>query len=148
MEMARTAQDAFTELVRDRIGPGLRSAGLKGSGRAWTLPSQTHWAVIGLQRSVHSDARELGFTINVQVVERQAWAAKRAESPYLPERPAPNTRYGAPVWQSRIGLLMPSRRDTWWTVTPTTDLARLSREIIEALDRYVLPEMRRQIAKG
>lgn len=141
----RTAQEAFAELVRVHIAPGLRRLGFKGSGRAFQMPDESRWIQLGIQRSVHSDGREIRFTVNAQIADRRAWDALRSERAYLPQRPAPNTRYDPSLWQQRIGLLMPDRRDRWWDLTPATDLERLGSELVTAITTYVMPAIQREI---
>lgn len=143
-----TAQATFGAFMRDHLGPGLRTLGFRGSGRAFAIPDDAHWIQIGIQRSVHSDAARIEFTINLQVFERRVWDQLRTKLPYLPARPSPNTRYGPSVWQQRIGLLMPPGDDHWWELTPRTDLANLGSEVIDAVLFHVMPAIQRQISAG
>ena len=140
-----TAQEAFAVIVRDHLAPALRADGFTGSGANFTLPNADHWVLLGFQKSRHSDSGEVQFTINLTVVSKATWAAERASLPHLPERPAPNTRYGTFAWHRRIGLLMPLRRDHWWTVTATTELANLAAEVVRAVHVSGLPAIRAQL---
>jgi hypothetical protein len=134
-----TAQESFAQFTNRYLAPGLRTLGFKGSGRAFELPSASHWVQLGIQRSRHSDASRIDFTLNCQVIGRAAWDEARRERSDLPERPSPNTRYGTFAWDRRIGLLMPDARDTWWTLTADTDQAALATEVLEAVRRWALP---------
>src|SRR5439155_1336209 len=58
---AMTAQEAFTMMVKDEIAPALRELGFKGSGQRFTLPSETHWALLGLQKFTWSDRDRVDF---------------------------------------------------------------------------------------
>jgi hypothetical protein len=110
------------------------------------MPNETRWIQIGIQRSVHSDAEHIKFTINTQIADRRVWEEMRVERSCLPARPSPNTRYGTFVWQSRIGLLMPDRRDYWWELTPDSDLGELGSGVLDAVAAYLMPAIQRQIA--
>ena len=140
-----TAQETFGAFMRDHLAPGLRRLGFKGSGQVFAIPDDARWIQIGIQRSVHSDATRIEFTINTQIVERRVWDELRMERPYLPAHPSPNTRYGPSVWQQRIGLLMPAGGDHWWELTPRTDLGSLGSEVMDAVLFYGMPAIERQI---
>lgn len=109
-----SAQDAFRDAVRGVLRPRMRALGLTGSGTTFACPSESHFAMIGLQKSQLSSRRSVKFTANVTVVGKSFWATLRTSKPYLPARPAPNTYYGPDVWQKRIGKLLPGATDRWW----------------------------------
>ena len=52
--------------------------------------------------------------MNLKVVSREVWKLARVDHSWLPEAPAPNTRYPVAEWSPRIGRLMPSGQDHWW----------------------------------
>lgn len=143
-----TAQESFATLMRLHVAPALRDLGFKGSGAVFNLPEAGFWASVGFQRSVYSDRDEVRFTANLTVVSRSVWQAIRAEKPYLPERPAPNTFYGRSVWQERIGGLLPGGEDKWWHLGPDTDLEALARDVVAAISDFGLPAMRARILSG
>jgi hypothetical protein len=144
-----TSQEAFQRILRERIGPALRALGCKGSGQSYVLPSEGYWALIGFQKSTRGDARRTSFTINVTVVDRRAWAQARLERQHLPERPSPNTRFGEPVWQVRIGQLLPDASggwlDRWWDVPAEGVADSTVSEVIEAIRDHALPAMRERM---
>lgn len=142
VKQSSSGQQRFTAFLKDRIAPALRERGLKGSGQAYSLPDEARYLQVGFQKSVHSSADEVSFTINLQAVERSTWEEARTERPWLPERPTPNTRYGPFAWHRRAGLLMPEQRDNWWTVRADTDLDRLTDEILHAFDAWLIPALR------
>ena len=134
-----SAQAALGELMRVHLGPRLRALGFKGSGASWTRDRAGFLVCLGVQRSVYGDRGVSEFTVNVTAVSIDAWKALRGERPYLPARPAANTRYGPVVWQRRIGLLMPEGLDRWWTITSTSDLPALAEDVADAIAEHVLP---------
>jgi Domain of unknown function (DUF4304) len=83
------AQAMYHHLVKESLGPALRELGFKGSGGRYSLPCAHCWAQLSLQKSAYSDAVEVQFTANLQVVNTSDWAEARSERPHLPERPAP-----------------------------------------------------------
>ena len=140
---APTAQQAFASLMRARIAPALRALGFKGSGQTYELPHLETWALIGFQKAARQTAGQVEFTLNVTVADKLGWAQARRREPHLPARPSPNTVYGpAAAWHSRIGRLLPADRDTWWTITATTDPEPVARGVISAVTEYALPAIR------
>jgi hypothetical protein len=138
------AQDTFKELLKCSVAPRLRECGLKGSGQNYAIKSLTHWALIGFQKSVFSDADELKFTINLYVVPKERWEAERTERSYLPTNPTANVHW--PVgWVKRIGYLLPKGQDHWWTLDANTDIKDLADEIVEVICNTAVPTMQEKI---
>jgi hypothetical protein len=140
-----SAQDTFKRMMREQIAPELRALGFKGSGQRFVLPSESHWALLGFQRSAWGDARRGSFTINLTVVSKEAWEQTRSEWPHRSSIPAANSYEGIPAWEDRIGSLMPENRDQWWEVAAGESTELVARDVVTAVELYALPEMRRQI---
>lgn len=132
--------------MREQVAPRLRTLGFNGSGQRFTLQSDTHWALLGFQRSAWGTSSEGRFTINLTVVAKDVWEASRASRPHGGPSPAPNAFEGMPAWEERIGMLTPERLDQWWTVRANEPTERVAAEVVRAIEDYALPEMRRQIA--
>ena len=132
-------------MLRDRIAPALRTLGFKGSGPVFSLPNEKHHAMLGFQKSVSSTASEIRFTVNALVVSKDAWKKAREEWSYIPQRPSPNASWGDFVWQSRMGHLLPEREDAWWRLSASADVERLAGELVDAIQEYMLPEIRQRI---
>jgi uncharacterized protein DUF4304 len=143
-----TALDAFRTMMRDEIGPALRRLGFRGSGRSFVMPSDTHWVLLGFQKSRTSAAGEVRFTVNVTAASRRAWDERRARLDYLPERPSANTFYGPEIWRRRIGLLLPDATDRWWTLRPDEPTASVASQVVDAIRVAALPEIERRLAEG
>jgi hypothetical protein len=139
------AQDTFKQMMRDKVAPALRELGFKGSGQSFTLPSDSHWALLGFQKSAFGDSQEVRFTINLTVVGRRAWDEATAARPYLGTRPAPNVSHGPPAWSERIGFLLPERTDLWWSVPAGASTDTVVEDVVTVVRDCALPEMRRQI---
>jgi hypothetical protein len=141
-----TAQDAYKIMIRDHLSPRLRAAGFKGSSGAYELPSPSHWVVLGVQASQFSNAAEVRFTMNCQVVRRDAWEDARRERTHLGSKPKPNTIAGGFLWHSRIGKLMPAGQDKWWSLHPNDPLEVLAEEVVAAVTDYLLPAIQGEIS--
>jgi hypothetical protein len=140
-----TAQESFAAMMKSVVGPALRDLGFKGSGQTFSIPSETHHALLGFQKSVYSTSDAVRVTVNVCVVPVDVWNEVRQERTYLPAKPTPNTLYGDFAWQKRIGELMPTGEDTWWDVAAGRDTAPVASEIVEAVKTFALPAMRQRL---
>ena len=151
--MPHTAQETFARLVKAHLGPRLRRLGMTGSGNRWTLPSDTHWVLMGLQRSTTSTSQEVRFTLNLLVVRRDHWSAYVAEEPWAGDKPNPNESSGPGVWTTRIGQLLPpdrpgwGRGDRWWELHPTSDLDELASAVADVVEHVALPALRDEVTK-
>jgi hypothetical protein len=110
------------------------------------LPSETHWVLLGFQKSRASNAKDVRFTVNVTVVSKRAWVEARSERSYLSERPSANSPYGAFARQLRIGHLLPDRQDKWWTVDTRASMESVKVEVLDAIRTYALPAIEQQVA--
>lgn len=140
-----SALDLFRTMMREQVGPELRRMGFKGSGQSFSIPSDRHWVVLGFQKSRTSSSDSVGFTVNVTVASKSAWAEARSDVSYLPVRPSANTRYGPPAWQERIGRLLPDRQDRWWTLTRNSSTTPMAADVVRAIRDYAMPAIRQQL---
>jgi Domain of unknown function (DUF4304) len=140
-----TGQDLFTLAMKEAFAPALRSAGLRGSSPSFSIPSMTHFALLGFQKSQSSHADDVKFTFNLKVVSKDAWHGMRATHPYFPAKPAPNTRYGTFEWNKRIGDLLPGGEDTWWHLRVDQDNAPTIANVVDVLMSIAAPALRRQL---
>jgi hypothetical protein len=143
-----TAQETYREMMKMQVAPALRELGFKGSGQNYELPAPGHWAMLGFQKSVWSDASGLRFTVSMLVVSRAAWEKARSERSYVPARPTANRLWGDFAWQKRIGALLPGGQDHWWEVKADSTTDDLAAEVVSAIEDFALPAMREQIGDG
>ena len=141
-----TAQDLFASALKEAFAPTLRGVGLKGSGRGFLLPSESHFALIGFQKSVYSDTSEVRFTINLKVVSRAVWERMQQERPDFPSKPAPSVQYGSFEWNKRIGMLLPEGEDKWWAIRVGRDNRETIDDVSRALTDVAVPALLSQIA--
>ena len=138
------AQERFKSMLREEVAPALRRLGLKGSGQAYTVPSETHWAVIGFQKFSWSDADRVEFTLNLTVARKDEWASAYAESPHIGRRPKPNVS-GGPSWWTRIGTVLEADGDQKWVVDKRGPTDHVAGEVVATIRDHALPALRRHM---
>jgi hypothetical protein len=126
------AQDAYDEMVREFIWPRVRVRGFKRSGNTFHRPDGANWQVINLQKIVSSSADEIRFTINVAV----AFDRLREGVHDWPQGKRP--RESRCHLRERMGGLLGSA-DTWWRLTPDSNIVALADTVSTALETYALP---------
>ena len=134
-----TAQEEYARLLKDYLGPRLRSLGFQGSSGRYALKDERVWRLLGFQKSTTNTQDRVRFYINLNKIERQTWARMRDASPHLSDTPNANIGYGGDTSWTRLQNRMPSSQNGWWNVLPDTDLAALSDSIIAALISDGLP---------
>ena len=140
-------------MLRDEVAPALRALGFRGSGQNFSLASETHWALLGFQKSAWSHVDGVRFTVNLVVVARDAWAKARESLPELPERPGANwgispvmeSAFEGGYWNERIGKLMPEGLDHWWDVEAGEDPTPVAQAVVAAVRDYALPAIWQRI---
>lgn len=135
-----TAQHDFTRMLRDEIAPRLREVGLKGSGQKYRLPDPDVYRLLGFQKDKWSTAEEVGFTVNLSVIDRADWERYRED--WMPDVPGP-TESWVVGRQERLGMLMPDPHDRWWRLRSGEPTSSLAAEVVAAIVDHGLPELRR-----
>ena len=142
------AKEAYRAMLRDAIAPALREMGFKGSGRLYMMDDDRSWVRLGFQASQFNTADEVSFTINLAVVDKDTWRRQRQERSYLPDVPSPGTYYGVPFWQTRIGHVMPERRDVWWALSTGEAVGPVVSEVLAAIRDCAIPALTEQRSKA
>lgn len=112
----------------------------------YSLKSDSHWALLGFQKSWYSDKAEVRFTVNLLVVRRDVWSDLVVAHPYYGATPSAITLYGPPVRSTRIGKLVDDHEDKWWRVYAGQNMGMLRADVIANVVDAGLPWLREQIA--
>jgi uncharacterized protein DUF4304 len=139
-----TAQDLYTSMLRSAIAPRLRALGFKGSGNSYVLPDHDRWLILAFQKDRYSTAASILFTVNLTSADKHAWAAAQHQQKWVPTRPSGTLRY---LWAEvvRLGALIPPGHDRWWEVAPGRARDAAAAEVLDAIERFALPWLRRMI---
>ena len=144
--MKETAQDKFAILLKDFIAPALRDEGFKGSAGRYSKANDKYYILIGFQKSTGNTADSVQFTINLSVINKEAWRLEFKSKPSIGERPKANIVYSTHFWQRRIGQLTATGDDLWWIIRKNSDVFAVAAKVLEALHTLALPNINAQIS--
>ncbi len=134
-----TAQEQYRVLIRDHLSPTFRALGLKGSSGKYSLPvSATGWALVAMEKWKYSSRAEVRFRINLFTVSQAAWSASsHGQEGKTPSGVGGGGYYGVEThWACSSHQVV---AESWWTMTPITDVASLGQEIGAAMEAHGLP---------
>jgi hypothetical protein len=145
--MARTpAQDALEEVIRAGLAPALRADGYRKDGHTFRRERERCVQVVNVQSSRWDTSSEVQFTVNLGVFFPEVHALM--EPGWGPGPGGPREAHC--TLRSRIGELMPERKDHWWTLRPPSRFAlfggtseRVAGELRAAFDQYASPWLQR-----
>jgi hypothetical protein len=107
------ARAAFSEVLRESIGPTLSAAGYRGRGGTWTGTSSLgDFAVVNVQRSRGTwpgAEDQISFYVNLAVVPLPWWEWLQARHGTMRD---PKEFHG--LWRRRLHTSQASYVDTWW----------------------------------
>jgi hypothetical protein len=137
------AKELFKLLVREQLGPLLRSEGFRGSGQSWRLEHPSgNAALLYFQRSKWNTADRVEFMINLAVASKLAWEWQLSREPERGPTARPSALYvnDCPLWL-RIGAPSSEGRGegAWWTITSGMRLAPLAASVGQALRGRAIP---------
>jgi len=140
------AKELFKLLVREQLGPLLRSEGFVAPGQAWRLEHPSgNAALLYFQRNRWNTADRVEFLIDLAVASKLGWDWKLSREPERRPSARPSALYvnDCPLWL-RIGAPTSEGRGegAWWTITTGMRLAPLAASVTEALRGRAIPLLR------
>jgi hypothetical protein len=143
------AKELLKLLVREQLGPLLRSEGLRGSGQSWRLEHPSgNAALLYFQRSRWNTTDRVEFLINLAVASKVVWNWQLTREPWRGPTARPSALYvnDCPLWL-RIGAPSSEGRGegAWWTITTGMRLAPLAASVTEALRDQAIPLLRNHL---
>jgi Domain of unknown function (DUF4304) len=143
-----TAQEALKAVLRDRVGPVLRSAGFEGSAPTWTLANAAgDRAIVNVQSSFTSSRSEVWFTVNTAVVPLAWWRWTNYRHGKSESRAA--KEYDG-LWRMRVDARRQQAliRPEWWSVTDIASAERAADDVVEQLRDEVIGGLQRLLEPG
>jgi Domain of unknown function (DUF4304) len=140
------AKELFTLLLREQLGPLLRSEGFRGSGPSWRLEHPSgNAALIYFQRSKWNTADRVEFLINLAVASKVVWEWQLSRDPWRGRAGRPSALYvnDCPLWL-RIGASssVAGGDGAGWTIITGMRLAPLAASVGQALRDQAVPLLR------
>ena len=128
-----TASERIDAMVRDGLAPFLKTFGFRRRGNSFARKFTHGFDVFGLQKSPWGNQRATSFTVNLGICWPRAQAILGR-----PVDKMPFTKSHCTVFR-RNGCVMRERRDFWWNVRGDTPLDSIQLDLLERIDRYVIP---------
>jgi hypothetical protein len=137
-----SATDDYKSLLRDRVGPALRSLGFKGSGSRWTLAAANgDRAIVNAQSSSGSSKAEVLFVINLAVVPLPWWDWKCTGFPkHLKSTPKEHDG----LWRDRLHAqrgVFQRGSEAWWSVRDPASATICADDVVEQLASESVPRL-------
>jgi HEAT repeats/Domain of unknown function (DUF4304) len=117
-EGPRSAQDRFSVMMRDRVGPAMRELGFTGRTRNFYYQQGPMRASVELQKSRWNTKDEVDFTFNI--------GARNEDS-------------GTTMGLGRPNHLVPDMDSPWWQVTTEASVTVTGDGVVRAMRDFVLP---------
>lgn len=130
--------DKLKELV-GRIAPVLKGHGFSRKGLTFYINRDGNYGLINFQKSTKSNSDMIIFTINIGVISRrllQFFSAEQRSTDLFVD----NCH-----WRERIGFMLPTRQDKWWTIEANTSTEHLAEELCEYIVSLAIPEINKYI---
>jgi len=139
-----SATDALKSVLRDVVGPYLRSEGFKGSGTTWTLTAPNgDRGVVNVQSSQFSSKSEVRCIVNVAVLPEPWWAWQAFHhGAAMPK--SPREYHG--LWRQRLQPStggQPRGSEEWWSVRDEATARTAAEDMVLQLRTDAVPLLRR-----
>ena len=126
-----TAQDKFSEWLRDDLAPWLKGRGFRRKDTTFRRRPGDNWQIINVQRSQWADAGDVPFTVNLGVGlpglhDDEPWARRGWPLEYECD------------FRARLGMLV-TGKDHWWRIRPLRPVRPVTRQLYDQLDQTGLP---------
>jgi hypothetical protein len=136
--------DALKSMLRDVVGPHLRSEGFKGSGTTWTLTAPNDdRSVVNVQSSQFSSKSEVRCIVNVAVVPEPWWAWQAFHHGNAMPK-SPKEYHG--LWRQRLQPStgeQPRGSEVWWSIRDEVTARAAAEDIVSQLRTNAVPLLRR-----
>lgn len=127
--------DKFRELVTKMIASCLKGRGFSRKGLTFYINQHENYGLINFQKSTKSNSDVVIFTVTVGVVSRRLLRF------FSSEQRSANLLVDDCHWRERLGFLLPSRQDKWWTIDANTSITYLAEEISDYITALAIPKL-------
>lgn len=127
------ASEGIDAMVRTGVAPFLKTYGFRRRGNSFSRAFAHGFDVFQVQKNPWGTKKATKFTVNVGV----CWP-RAQEFLGRPVHSMPFSSEHCTVFR-RIGEVMPERRDVWWSAKADTPLDVVLLDLVERVDRHVIP---------
>ncbi|XDD45242.1 DUF4304 domain-containing protein [Leptospira sp. WS39.C2] len=121
------------KIIREEIGPNLKNLGFKKKGLNWNKNLQSHVLCLNIQSSMYNTSDQSKFTINFGVFNSEAFEIFYNKNP--PDFPKEIDCF----IRIRIGDLLSSYEDFWYTIDNNTEYENLRDSIENHFEHFIIP---------
>ena len=133
------AKKLFNDMLSWIITPSLKKAGFTKAKQSFYYLYEGNWGIIDFQKSTKTDPSTVVFTVNAGIV------SNRILNFLAQIEPNKKPDIWDAHWRVRIGYLMPSNTDLWWTIEDGTNITNLGQTILDNIINFGVPEIRKFI---
>ncbi len=132
----KTGHEAVNILVRDHVGPWLRSKGFKRSGFRFLRWRGRNCQLIKFLTDTSDESGVTQFTLYLGVFSKALWhfESEHRPAPAAPDQPDCQ-------WGGFLEEFVPRFRDRWFAIPNAAHVLALSREILTVLETEVIPHL-------
>lgn len=129
---------SYLKMMKQALSKRLAPLGFSLQGNTLSKDCNGVQILVEIQRDAkHGTKDELRFTLNVGLLSRALQDFENADQDSGYSIPASDRWH----WNSRMGNLLPERRDRWWVVAAADAVEPLIDELFKLLVAHVLPKL-------
>jgi len=132
-------KDGFQALLQGASGI-LKALGFSKRGAAYRKCVNGNCGIVDFQSSRDNTADVHRFTINLAIV---VGALLEPD-----DGPVTSIAVSEAHVRMRLGFLLPQHDDVWWEITNSTNIAMLTREVMEGVETVGVPYVERMLDTG
>lgn len=128
-----TAPESIDAMVRLGLAPFLKTFGFRRRGNSFARAFEHGFDVLAVQKTSWGTKTATRFTVNLGICWPRAQELLGRPVDGMPFSDARCTVF------RRIGEVMPEHRDVWWIAKADAPLDAVQLDLLERVDRHVLP---------
>jgi hypothetical protein len=123
------------KILIDKTGEFLKRHGFTKKSTTFYVRREGNWGLLNFQKSLESSAEAVYFTINLGVFSTRIREFLDKDKKTKP------AAVDECHWKTRMGFILPDKKDTWWKLDELTCLASIFDEITVIVLNDAIPEI-------
>lgn len=129
------------KLLIIEVNRELKAIGFTKKGDTFYTYKNNNWGLINFQKSKISTREMISFTINMGICS----SALRKTVDYYPEK-GTKPEIESCHWNARIGSFMKGRPDFWWSISASSLLDNVIKDVLTSIKSIALPAIEERIS--